>query len=379
MPVLIAGFMKDIECSDLISKRYISEIDEVLVSTLNSSPSANSAFMVLHLSGALLFHRTSAFWLTSGTVHHDAMVLHGLIFRFICDDNQQGTLYSLILSFLDHDFKTLLFDFFLNPQRSHHHAVDDRTYNSVTEHCFSYIINARLPNLPGIHRWAGKSKRRPLLWRWRKPKGVMTDIQKLTWRQYARRGYRKRVEPFQHVGSNKKLEPFRALLLALKYLPFLLDVATRSEEVIALAKMWSYRYPSLVSLFPPITKKAGRAVERYLSHFDGEEQCESEVLVGPPPLSNVSKLKFADLLVCLTPPSEPSFQPLRIARELATSVTERLPHSAGSFLHLQPFLAHFSVSIGTNFEILKYSMRHCSTIQIFRIRLGIMDIPPATI
>ena len=40
------------------------------------------------------------------------------------------------------------------------------------------------------------------------------------------------------------------------------------------------------------------------------------------------------MLVCLTPPSEPSFQPLRIARELATSVTERLPHSAESFLRL---------------------------------------------
>jgi hypothetical protein len=57
-----------------------------------------------------------------------------------------------------------------------------------------------------------------------------------------------KIEPFQHVGYNKKLEPFRALLLALKYRPFL-DVATKSEELIALANMWLYRYPSLVSLF----------------------------------------------------------------------------------------------------------------------------------
>jgi hypothetical protein len=194
--------------------------------------------------------------------------------------------------------------------------VDHRTHNSVTECCFSYILNGRLTHFPGIHHWASKSKRRPWLWRWRKPKGVITDIQKFRWRQK------------EHVGYNKKLEPFWALVLALKYLPYLLDKATRSGELIALAKMWSYRYPLLVSLFPRDTKKAGKAVERYLSRFDGKEQCESEVAVGPPLLSNVLKLKFADrndLLVCLTPPSEPSFQRVQIARELATSVTKRLP------------------------------------------------------
>ena len=104
-------------------------------------------------------------------------------------------------------------------------------------------------------------------------------------------------------------------------------MAIRSEEFIGLAKMWSYQYPLLVSVFPYITKKAERAVERYLSCFDGEEQCESEVAVGPPLLSSLSELKFADrnhLIVCLTPPSEPSFHRVQITRELATSVTERL-------------------------------------------------------
>ena len=49
--------MKDIECSNLISTRYLSEIDEFLVSTLNSCPSfASSVFMVLRLSGALVVH-----------------------------------------------------------------------------------------------------------------------------------------------------------------------------------------------------------------------------------------------------------------------------------------------------------------------------------
>jgi hypothetical protein len=46
--MLNAGFMKDIERSDLISTRYLSEIDEVLVSSLNlSPPSAIGAFMAL--------------------------------------------------------------------------------------------------------------------------------------------------------------------------------------------------------------------------------------------------------------------------------------------------------------------------------------------
>ena len=51
--------MKDIESSDLISKRYISEIDEVLVSTLNLSPSFPiGVFMVLQWSGALMVHQS---------------------------------------------------------------------------------------------------------------------------------------------------------------------------------------------------------------------------------------------------------------------------------------------------------------------------------
>jgi hypothetical protein len=369
--------MKDIECSDLISTRYLSEIDEFLVSTLNLCPSFSSGvFMVLHLSGALVVHHLlfDTLSLLFRTVCHEALALHGLIFRFFFDDTQRRILQSLILSLTKHEEETWLFDFFSNPQRSHHHAVDYRTHNSVTECCFSYILNGRVTHFPGIHDWASKSKLRPWLWRLRKPTGVITDIQRLRWRQREPIGYSSFFRP-----RNKKLEPFWALVLALKYLPYLLDKATSSGELIALANIWSYRYPLLVWLFPHDTKKAGRAVERYLSCFDGEEQCESEVAVGPPPLSNVLKLKFVGLFVCLTPPSEPSFQHVRIARELATSVTERLPHSAGSFLHLQPFLAHFSAPIATNFEILKYSMPHCNTIQIFRIWLGVMDITTATI
>jgi len=313
-PVLIVGFMKDIESSDLISKRYISEIDEVLVSTLNLSPSFPiGVFMVLQWSGALMVHQShEIFTLLFGTVYREARALHGLIFRFICDDNQYTILHSLILLFNEPKDETLLFDFFSNPQRSHHHTVDYRTHNTVTECCFSYILNARLPRLPGIHHWASKSKRSPWLWRRRKPKGVITDIHWLTWLQ---------PRKSEDLGS-KKLEPFRAFVLALKYLPFLLDGATRSEELIALANMWSYRYPPLVSLFPYISKVAGRAVECYLFRFDRKEGVE--VAVSPPLPSSLSKLKFADrnhLIVCLTPPSEPSLHRVQSARELATSVT----------------------------------------------------------
>jgi len=250
--------MKDIECSDLISTRYLSEIDEVLVSTLNLCQSfATGIFMVLHLSGALVVHHpNNTYWMLSVTA--DTLVEHGLIFHFIYDDNQEKIFRSFVLLFIAPEDETLLFDFFSNPQRSHHHAVDHQTHNSVTECCFSYILNGRLPHFPGIHHWASKSKRRPWLWRWRKPKGVITDIQKLRWRQKKR------------IGYDKRLEPFWALVLAVNYLPYLLDKATRSWELITLAKMWSYRYSPLVSLFPYITKKAGKAVERYLSRFDGK-------------------------------------------------------------------------------------------------------------
>ena len=274
-PVLIAGFMKDIEHSDLISTRYLSEIDEALVSTLNLCPSfAIGAFMVLYLSGALVIHHPNIInWVLRETA--DALVVHGLIFPFTCDNTQQTALRSFILSFIAPDAKPLL-DFLLNLQRSQHHAVDIRMHNSVTEHCFSYILNRRLTHIPGIQHWASKSKRRPWLWRWRKPKRAITNcLSEFRWWQK------------EHIGCNKKLRPFWAVALALKYLPYLLNKATRSRELIALAKIWSYRNPLPVSLLPCDTKKAGKAVEHYLSRFDGKERCESEVTVGPPLLSKV--------------------------------------------------------------------------------------------
>jgi hypothetical protein len=334
--------MKDIKCSDLISNRYLSEIDEVLISTLNLCPPfASGIFIILHLSGALVVHHpkdTSS--MLSGTAH--ALVEHGYIFRFIYDDNQEKILRLFIFSFIEPEDETLLFDFLSNPQRSHHHAADHRTHNSLTECCLSYVLNGRLTHFPGIHDWASKSKRRPWLWRWRKPKGVITDIQKLTWRQ---KGW---------VGYAKKLEPFWALVLALNYLPYLLDKATSSGELIGLAKMWSYQYPLLVSLFPRDIKKVGKAVQCYLSRFDRKDQRESEVAVapvGPPPLSNVLKLKISDrndLLSCITPPPELSFQPVHIHfkttrdvshGETSMVVDTMIPQGCS---YLQPSLAHFS-------------------------------------
>ena len=73
----------------------------------------------------------------------------------------------------------------------------------------------------------------------------------------------------QYIGRNKKLEPFWALSLALQYLPYLLNKATKSVELIALAKKWSNCYCQ--PLFPRGTKKAVKAVEHYLARFDGGE------------------------------------------------------------------------------------------------------------
>jgi hypothetical protein len=167
--------MKDIECSDLISTRYLSEIDEFLVSTLNLCSSfAIGAFTVLHLSGALVVHHPKDTYPMLNGIS-DTLDVHGLIFRFICDNIQKRTLKIFIHSFSQLEAETLLFDFLSNPQRSHHLAMDHRTHNSVTECCFSYILNGRVTHFPGIHHWASKSKRRPWIWRWRKPKGVITD------------------------------------------------------------------------------------------------------------------------------------------------------------------------------------------------------------
>ena len=276
--MLTAGFMKEIERSDIISTCYLSEIDEALVSTLNLCPSfVIGVFMVLDLSGALVVRHPNVIkWIFHETA--DALAVHGLIFRFICDDIQQQTLRPFIYSFIapDSEDATLLFDFLLNPQRSQHHAVGSRTHNSITERCFSYILNRRLAHFPGIHHWARKSKRRPWLWRRRKPKGVITNHRKVRWRQK------------EHVGYDKRLDPFSALVLALKYLPYLLDKATESsEELIALAEMWSHRYHLPASLFPRDTKKARKAVEHYLFRFDGKEHCGSDVAVGPALLCNV--------------------------------------------------------------------------------------------
>jgi hypothetical protein len=131
--------MKDIESSDVISTCYLSEIDEVLVSTLNLCPSfAISVFMVLHLSGAPVgYNPDHPTWTLPGIA--GPLVLRGLIFRFIYDTNQKKILNSLMISLDEPVDATLLFDFFSNPQRSRHHAVDHQTHNSVTE-CLVFRI-----------------------------------------------------------------------------------------------------------------------------------------------------------------------------------------------------------------------------------------------
>ena len=201
----------------------------------------------------------------------------------------------------------MLSDFFSNPQRSQHHAADIKMHNSITERCFSYILNHRLAYFPGIHRWAGKSTQRPWLWRRRKPKGVTNLNSEFRWRQ---------GEP---KGCNKKLLPFWALVVALKYFPYLLNKATRSEELIALAKMWSYRPSLLASLFPYDTKKAGKAVRCYLACFNGKEECESVAVRSPLLCIVLNELRCAgrnDFLACLTPTTLPGPPiPTRINRK----------------------------------------------------------------
>jgi len=213
--------------------------------------------------------------------------LHEFIFCFSCNDIQRQKLSSfLFLSAYHGTMRTgsLMFDFLLNAQRSQYHTVDDKMHSSTTECCLSYILNHRLAYFPGTHCWASKSTRRPWLWRCRKPKGVLSNVNsQLRWRQS------------EAIGCSKKLVPFWGLVLALKYLPYLLNIASRSEELIALAKMWSYR-PFLLSLFPHDAKKAGKAVRQYLARFGRKQECE-RVAVGPSLLcilQKLNELRFAD-------------------------------------------------------------------------------------
>jgi len=134
--------MKDIERPDLISTRYLSEIDEAHVSTLNLCPSfAISAFMVLHLSGALTFFRPNVIrWIANEATA--GLVVHGLIFHFICDDVQQKTLRSLIFSFIAPEAKPLLLDFLRNPNvRSMTQRTTEHTtlLPSAVFHIFSIV------------------------------------------------------------------------------------------------------------------------------------------------------------------------------------------------------------------------------------------------
>ena len=231
---------------------------------------------MLYLSHALVIHhylfQTSSPGYTVPEHEKSIVLLHEFIFCFSCDDIQRRILFSFIFqSRFDRSFETIsMLPYFLsNPQHSQHHAVDGEMHSSITERCFSYILNHRIAHFPGIHRWADNSTRRPWLCRRRNPKGILTTIDSQSrWGQWA------------HVVCNKKLVPFWALVIALKYLPYLLDKATRSEELIALAKMWSYR-PFLLSLFRHDGKKAGKAVGQYLARFDGKQECE-RVAVGPP-------------------------------------------------------------------------------------------------
>ena len=107
--------MKDIERSDLISSRYFSEIDEALVSALNLCPSfVIGAFMVLCSSGAVAHDFNVKQWILSGAA--DALVVHGLIFHFICNDVQQTILrWFMEGAIMPPHGSPLLSDFFSNP------------------------------------------------------------------------------------------------------------------------------------------------------------------------------------------------------------------------------------------------------------------------
>jgi len=242
--------MKDIEGSHLISTRYLSEHDETFLSILNSCPSFMiDAFIVSYLSDALGAHDLLVMDIIANA--EDAMQIYGLIFGVTCDRVQRRTLYwffAYLRSSGKNKSETLWFDFLSNPQCSRFHTADNRIHNSVTEQCFSYILNCRQSHSLGLHHWARKSKNR--LWRQR---NVTTNNQL---KQFAK----------EHPKCNK---PFWALFLALHYLPCLLNKATKSVELIALAKMWAYQYP--LSLFPQKSKTAGKAVEHYLTCFDRKE------------------------------------------------------------------------------------------------------------
>jgi len=110
---------------------------------------------------------------------------------------------------------------------------------------------------------------RPWLWRWQKLKDVLSNVnsQSRWWQR-------------EHALCNKNFVPFWVLLLALRYLPDLLNSTAGSEELIALAKMWSNQ-PFLPSLFPHDPKKAGKAVRHYLACFDRKRKYES-IVVCPP-------------------------------------------------------------------------------------------------
>jgi hypothetical protein len=250
--------LKDIEGSDLISARYLSEHDEALNSFLDSLPSmAVDALVVLHLSGVSLPSISNGLELI--------LQLHGTIFNFTWDDNQWRTL----LLFGNQLARTRTpenrpgTDFFLNPQRSGHHTVDNRMDNSVTERCFLFILNdGGLANFPGIHLWAIKSKNRPWLWKTRKAKKALVNHQ-FKLQKFSLKFLQ------QNMRQNNKILPFWTLSLALQYLPYLLNKTTKSGKLISMAKFWSYKH--ILSLFPQDTDKAAEAVECYLARFDRRE------------------------------------------------------------------------------------------------------------
>ena len=156
------NFIQDIECADLISTRYFSEIDEALISFLNSFPSsATRAFSVLYLSHALDIDHSLVESMRFTFAEYIRFIppLDEIIFCFSCSDIQRETLFSFTYRLLFDSRSepgTPLFDFFSNPQRSQRHRVDHKMHCSITERCFSYVLNHRLAYFPGIHCWAKK-------------------------------------------------------------------------------------------------------------------------------------------------------------------------------------------------------------------------------
>jgi len=193
--------------------------------------------------------------------------LHATIFNFPFDPSPPTSLPSTDIIFTVPSYPVSLFEdrFFEDSSRSKHHSATNRQCISVAQRCLLFLIQQTFPLPSGFYRPMMGTNNIPWLKRVRMKISArgFYQLDKQLRRRLAAQGQK----TMEQNADETRLKKLLGLLFALFYLPPLLETATITPDLVALAKLWRSR-PYFHFLYPREAKLAEKAVVRYLRRYE---------------------------------------------------------------------------------------------------------------